>query len=1346
MEGGSSQNVGGGSQDFSALPWNWRHHVCLPTTISGDRQTWLIVGLVMDHEHVDPEHFGFAVEAYSHVRLTGRETFARLVHKLLARGYIHTLSSTFETLRHLHVVVPAPSPNDVHLEEPSWLDLPPTTLSIVDCRRVLRRAGRALASCASRRDDGDVTIKGPIHVRDHPWVKYFARLRDRRARHDAVQTYRTAASFQAMPKARQRAVVNSASMAVLSRVRGSTELVERGYWHSSDSGGAAPAHNVDCAAAGSSDAVGAAAVFAATDAGQRQAGSPSNRAPHGDGDAARAADLVPTTPLPEPGLQAAAQVGEAWRAASASGDLPTLPERLHVELAAPDGFPLSTTGAAMRAAAPVSSAASAGHDRPKQTRAHRRRLPGSKSMPKFLPTDRQAARTKREAVDDADRPLHAMLTFGPGRSVRVWDYEIGSTTTGVRYYRLSDGTRKRLAAPHLRRLRPGFSPVAPGTALEYGDPPGMMCGSGSQEGVQDADAAPLRITKSTFLEFDDGSDREVVVGIEFDIVASLNLSFRKAALLPSDNTCSSEVHVTLAADGGPVRRTTLTVFTLTVSTSLMQTGRTPLIPILYLLSGEHAIHGAIGDRLRDRLKVALRASYYVPVRSSGSTTTTFRLKLPFILRLCGDFAMLCIFLTLTAGSDVHRCPSWWLCAPNRYMSGRLWLTEHVGEVRHAGTLSRHWELVIWTFARWCALKDGRWSAASGFLSWKCDCGHAIVARSSSAQYLSCPIPSCVRFGERAAPLLPRIAYTPASDFFKLLRRLLGGTRGYPLLGNIPFIVQPPVLHSTGKITKSLVWFLFALLSSTKQDVARIRIFEILGRSNMGGMYLREFGRLAAHVVADESALAVPLDGAAVLLLQLSQLLSASWRRAIGTSSARERECAAVVLQLTASILSCLFVALKPFDPETKGSGVFNLYLHTALAHVRATVGSAFPTANLICDDNIEGTIAELNRYFNSRTNNASRGESLVNKEALQPMLCSTARGSVVAERKIFTETIVICTCVYKLAPSVKENINANIEYAMKEPNLSVETQAPLGETSGEASTGAVFSLPAAVLDKPAANPDPKYEPSVEIALQTALQSAQCDLRVCWCGARTGRDPSPVGMTAVRAAQQSGGGAPTGDERTETPAASGQPQETSAAPVALGDCPALADNHDCGSATARAAHRHTTMSAMDVDNVGGGNWVDAEDEEEDEDGEHVYRLMDAAMDNSDDESDLTDVNNVDGPIAPSDAHPAAFLLQCAKLNDVVLHFLPDEAVVDMCFTPVRHDWDDAERLRSLPALHKMQEDLTMINFLSQRLRTAEFASWVEKDGVNVRDVQQAVDRLKLSFIDRIMALTPGVTSA
>jgi len=47
-------------------------------------------------------------------------------------------------------------------------------------------------------------------------------------------------------------------------------------------------------------------------------------------------------------------------------------------------------------------------------------------------------------------------------------------------------------------------------------------------------------------------------------------------------------------------------------------------------------------------------------------------------------------------------------------------------------------------------------------------------------------------------------------------------------------------------------------------------------------------------------------------------------------------------------------------------GVLDLCLHTALAHVRFTVGDAFPTLSYICDDNIEGTVAELNRYFNRR--------------------------------------------------------------------------------------------------------------------------------------------------------------------------------------------------------------------------------------------------------------------------------------------------------------------------------------------------------------------------------------------
>lgn len=158
------------------------------------------------------------------------------------------------------------------------------------------------------------------------------------------------------------------------------------------------------------------------------------------------------------------------------------------------------------------------------------------------------------------------------------------------------------------------------------------------------------------------------------------------------------------------------------------------------------------------------------------------------------------------------------------------------------------------------------------------------------------------------------------------------------------------------------------------------------------MYLREFGRLVAQSTAVPGVLGVPMDPAVSVMLSLSQLLTATWRRAVSTATPNERREATVAVRLAASVLGPLYASLKPFDPEPKGSGVFNLYLHTAIAHVGATLGRAFPTANHACDDHIEGKISELNRYFRTGTKNASRGESLINKEDVQPMQFSKARG------------------------------------------------------------------------------------------------------------------------------------------------------------------------------------------------------------------------------------------------------------------------------------------------------------------------------------------------------------------
>lgn len=91
-----------------------------------------------------------------------------------------------------------------------------------------------------------------------------------------------------------------------------------------------------------------------------------------------------------------------------------------------------------------------------------------------------------------------------------------------------------------------------------------------------------------------------------------------------------------------------------------------------------------------------------------------------------------------------------------------------------------------------------------------------------------------------------IAYSPLSEFLNLSRRHMGRTRGPPLLRDIRFMPQPPVLHSTGKIAKSLIWFMFAFLQQSEPTDARLSVYNVMGRSNMGGMYLRELSACRPH--------------------------------------------------------------------------------------------------------------------------------------------------------------------------------------------------------------------------------------------------------------------------------------------------------------------------------------------------------------------------------------------------------------------------------------------------------------------------------------------------------------------
>lgn len=1260
-----------------------RTNVCTPVgDVANGCCFWLIAGPVQDHTDVDPLHFNFSVRVRAAVELTGREVFARAVPRLVSQGHLASKKASYETLRLMSCTdASAGDLQDRLMSEPSWVNVPSSGEDMHDNDCI--RVLRRAAEAVSRA--GGRTDGGNVTVVNVEDVRCHAAVRY------ALRLLKRRSEKRAV-----RAFRVSASFQAMTPER------QRRL------------------------------VGAVNGASMRR-------------------------------VRAWTELDERVRSCSAPSRRPS------GELDA------DADNAERQEAVP---------------RATRRRMPSGTTAPKVLPSRKVWSRVRREAVDDPKLPKHAMLTLDEDGSVRVWLYVFGSASTGVRFYRMDNGTCKRLAAPHLRRGRVfgAMAEAAGGSRAPDGD-----AGAGARRNENEQDepnpnpadhvvqrdadglmdtlaqiardgemlkrSAPTKpahhVTKSTYLEFEDGTGRELVVAVEFDAEDSLRLAFRVGGEAATcDDAVRTDVEATIAGDGGPVRRTTMTIFTITASSSLFRSGRTPLMAILFLLSGEQAIHSAVGRRLQQQVQKALRATYSVPVVQDGEVLAgaSVKVRFPYLLRMCGDFAILCHFLSLTGGSDLHRCPSWWLCLPKMYLSALLWLLTHPsGEVRNPRTLSRHWELVVWTLARWAALSTGRatrprWVASGGRLASACPkCDTIFVARSTSPAVQMCQKPTCPFYQREGTPLLPTIAYTPLSEMFRRLRRALGGSRGYPLMGDIPFIVQPPVLHGTGNIAKKLVWFQFSLLSEDDRNTARARVFSVLGRSSMGSMYLREFGKLVALAVADEGVLDVRLDPGVIVLLQLSQLVTASWRRAIGTSPPHVREGAAATLQLAAAMLAILYAALKPCDPRTKMSGVYNLYLHAAMAHVRSTVGVGHPTANHICDDNIEGRLADMNQFVRSRTNNVSRGESVVNKQALESVtfVPQSPKGRGVAEHKIFTQHIVCCPCIYDLSKTARQEASAVAAFAEEDPYLAIKGR--VNELSDTApSLPVLFTLPAAVVDTPSQSADTDCERSAEEVLQLSLHAAQHRLAVCCCGKLTGRAPSPVSMTAMQRVME---------------------EDASASSCELHDAMATFNRAGAPSPAegvhSRLKERASPLTAGRQPTAGASGGVrtdgpvsrdapsatDAERFEPYEpiEGERVYNLLDD-MEHSDEEADrdavadetdtgLQQPDSDSEPLPPPSDQTARFLLQFAAKDATVASLMPARSVVDLVFQPMP-DANDADHTMTDADAAKMQEDVLMLTMLLARLHTPTFLEWVERDGILVDDVRRAAERLKSTMLRRI----------
>lgn len=147
--------------------------------------------------------------------------------------------------------------------------------------------------------------------------------------------------------------------------------------------------------------------------------------------------------------------------------------------------------------------------------------------------------------------------------------------------------RKRLASPHLRRLRvahphPPASRFAGKAPLLDDDVNAKTPSAAASAPLMDhfeTPAGAFRITRATYLECDDASDSELVVAVEFDLVDLVRLPCQ-ASTSGVGGISGVPINLTLAGDGGPVRQATVTIFTLTVSTPLLPNGRSPLLSVL----------------------------------------------------------------------------------------------------------------------------------------------------------------------------------------------------------------------------------------------------------------------------------------------------------------------------------------------------------------------------------------------------------------------------------------------------------------------------------------------------------------------------------------------------------------------------------------------------------------------------------------------------------------------------------------------------------------------------------------------------------------------------------------------
>eukprot|EP00168_Porphyra_purpurea_P015644 TRINITY_DN4860_c0_g2_i1.p2 TRINITY_DN4860_c0_g2~~TRINITY_DN4860_c0_g2_i1.p2 ORF type:complete len:261 (-),score=51.20 TRINITY_DN4860_c0_g2_i1:791-1573(-) len=238
-----------------------------------------------------------------------------------------------------------------------------------------------------------------------------------------------------------------------------------------------------------------------------------------------------------------------------------------------------------------------------------------------------------------------------------------------------------------------------------------------QVGADDELVNDLRAAETSYLVSADAAEQLKVLALEFDGPSLVQRAIDKG--LDPDYFGYPRVAsnaITVAADGGPVCHRTLTVVTVTLASEFLVENQSPLMPMVYLLSGEAALHAGVGRRLKTCIRELMDATFTVPWSpptedpSSGAAAMReiVAVRPNKTLRLVGDFFMLHHFMDLTGGCDVWRCPSGWPCTILMVLSHPSWSLGRPRTVRMLQQVPGGVEFVAVVCATDAGVDSDRW--------------------------------------------------------------------------------------------------------------------------------------------------------------------------------------------------------------------------------------------------------------------------------------------------------------------------------------------------------------------------------------------------------------------------------------------------------------------------------------------------------------------------------------------------------------------------------------------------------------------------------------------------------------